>query len=818
MFYSNEDQELFNKIMKQICKNAKKNFEENNKMKILSKKHPQTDTIKMIVLCALLMLFVSFKTTKNDDPIYLDPSKSVEARVADLMSRMTLEDKVYQMNQFVGLEHMKKGNPDDDKENNDAQGFYKTLSVNDVSKMCEEGKIGSFLHVLTAKEANYLQELALKAPLKIPVLIGIDAIHGNALVSGTTVYPSPIGLASTWNDDFLYTIGKQTAKEMRATGSHWTFTPNIDVLRDPRWGRVGETLGEDPFMVGNMGASMIRGFQQDDFTGTEKVIACAKHMIGGGESINGLNAAPADISVRTLREVHLPPYKKAIDAGVYSIMAAHNEINGVPSHMSKWLMTDVLRNEWNFQGFYVSDWLDIERINTLHHTAKDMKEASFLSVDAGMDMHMHGPKFTDAIIASVKEGKLSINRVNDACRKILTAKFKLGLFENRFVDLEKKKELLFTEEHKATALESARKGIVLLKNNGILPLQKTTSKKKIFVTGPNANNQSILGDWHAVQPDENVTTIYEGIKTLGETKGYAVNFFNSGENIRNIKSSKIKEASEKAKNADYAIVVVGDNSMRYKWKDKTAGENMARASLNLFGKQLDLVKAIKETGTPVIIVLVNGKPISEPWLEENIPAILESWEPGNLGGQAVAEILFGDINPSGKLPLTVARSVGQLRMVYNHKPSAYFHKYADEKNTPLYPFGYGLSYTKFKYSNPKLLNTSFDDDSNIKVEVAVTNIGEMDGDEVVQLYIRDNVSSATRPVKELKGYKRINLKVGETKNVVFEITPESLAFYDIDMNYVVEPGTFKIMTGSSSHFKSLKTVELTIENKINLYN
>jgi len=802
--------------MKQINKNVENSSKENNKMKILSKKHPQTDTIKMIVLCALLMLFVSFKTTKNDDPIYLDPSKSVEARVTDLMSRMTLEDKVYQMNQFVGLEHMKKGNPDDDKENNDAQGFYKTLSVNDVSKMCEEGKIGSFLHVLTTEEANYLQELALKSPLKIPVLIGIDAIHGNALVSGTTVYPSPIGLASTWNDDFLYSVGKQTAKEMRATGSHWTFTPNIDVLRDPRWGRVGETFGEDPFMVGNMGASMIRGFQQDDFTGTEKVIACAKHMIGGGESINGLNAAPADISVRTLREVHLPPYKKAIDAGVYSIMAAHNEINGVPSHMSKWLMTDVLRNEWNFQGFYVSDWLDIERLNTLHHTAKDMKEASFLSVDAGMDMHMHGPKFTDAIIASVKEGKLSINRVNDACRKILTVKFKLGLFENRFVDLEKKKELLFTEEHKATALESARKGIVLLKNNGILPLQKTTSKKKIFVTGPNANNQSILGDWHAVQPDENVTTVYEGIKTLGETKGYAVNFFNSGENIRNIKSSKIKEASEKAKNADYAIVVVGDNSMRYKWKDKTAGENMARASLNLFGKQLDLVKAIKETGTPVIIVLVNGKPISEPWLEENIPAILESWEPGNLGGQAVAEVLFGEVNPSGKLPLTVARSVGQLRMIYNHKPSAYFHKYADEKNTPLYPFGYGLSYTKYSYNAPKLSSTTFNQGEAVTVTVEVTNSGKMDGEEIVQLYIRDKVSSVTRPVKELKGYQRVALKVGETKTVSFTINAESLAFYDINMTYCVEPGKFTIMTGSSSNSKDLKKVILAVNNKIEL--
>jgi beta-glucosidase len=273
-----------------------------------------------------------------------------------------------------------------------------------------------------------------------------------------------------------------------------------------------------------------------------------------------------------------------------------------------------------------------------------------------------------------------------------------------------------------------------------------------------------------------------------------------------------------SQDADYVIVVVGDNSMRYKWKDKTAGENMARAELNLAGKQLELVRSLKEINNNVIVVYVNGKPISEPWIQNNIPSIIEAWEPGNLGGKAVAEIIFGDINPSGKLPLTVPRSVGQLQMIYNHKPSQYFHKYAFEKNKPLYEFGYGLSYTKFKYSNPKLLNTSFDDDSNIKVEVAVTNIGKMDGDEIVQLYIRDNVSSATRPVKELKGYKRINLKVGETKNVVFEITPESLAFYDIDMNYVLEPGTFKIMTGSSSHFKSLKTVELTIENKINLYN
>jgi beta-glucosidase len=774
-----------------------------------------------LLLVTILTVFNISAQEDSSYKLYLDSSKSHNDRLNDLMSRMTLEDKVYQMNQFVGLDHMRKAEKDlspEDLVNNDAQGFYKGVFSTDVMKMTQEGKIGSFLHVLTAEEGNLLQELANESRLKIPILIGIDAIHGNALFSGATVYPSPITLASTWSDEFLFDVGRQTALEMRATGSHWAFTPNIDVLRDPRWGRVGETFGEDPFMVGNLGASMINGFQLNDFTGTNKVIACAKHMIAGSEPINGLNASPMDVSMRTLKEVYLPPYKKAIDAGVYSIMAAHNELNGVPCHMSSWLMTDLFRKDWGFEGFYVSDWMDIERIETLHHVASSLKEASYLAVNAGMDMHMHGVDFPEAVIELVKEGTLPISRVNEACSKILMAKFKLGLFENRFVDIEKIEENIFTAEHRFTALETARKGIVLLKNSNLLPLSKVKNPKKILVTGPNANNQSILGDWHAAQPDENVTTIYEGIKDLGESKGYDVSFFDSGDNIRKISNKNIQNSVEASKDADYIIVVVGDNSMRYKWKDKTAGENMARAELNLAGKQLELVRSLKEINDNVIVVYVNGKPISEPWIQNNIPSILEAWEPGNLGGKAVAEIIFGDINPSGKLPLTVPRSVGQLQMIYNHKPSQYFHKYAFEKNKPLYEFGYGLSYTKFKYSKPKLLNKSFDEDSIIKVQVDVTNIGEMDGDEVVQLYIRDKVSSATRPVKELKGYKRTHLKVGETKNVIFEITPESLAFYDIDMNYVVEPGTFNIMTGSSSHFKSLKTVELNILNKIELNN
>jgi beta-glucosidase len=732
---------------------------------------------------------------------------------------MTLEEKVYQMNQFVGLDHMRQAEKDitdEELHSNDAQGFYKGLFSDDVAKMTRRGEIGSFLHVLTPEESNLLQDLAAQSRLKIPVLIGIDAIHGNALVSGSTVYPSPITLASTWSDDFLEVIGKQTAVEMRATGSHWTFTPNIDVLRDPRWGRVGETFGEDHLLVGNLGAAMIRGFQQEDFTGKEKVIACAKHMIAGGESVNGLNAAPMDVSMRTLKEIHLKPYKQAIDAGVYSIMAAHNELNGIPCHMSSWLMTDLFRNKWGFKGFFVSDWMDIERIEKLHHVAGSMKEASYLSVNAGMDMHMHGVKFPEAIVALVKERKLSIDRVNDACRKILTAKFKLGLFENRNVNLDEIPEKIFIPEHQQIALETARKGVILLKNNGILPLPKSKTTKRILVTGPNANNQTILGDWHAVQPDDNVTTIFEGIKTIGSQKGYSVEFFDSGENIRKIENQIIKKVANKAKEFDYTIVVVGDNSMRYRWKDKTAGENMGRANLDLPGKQLELVKAIEATDTTVIIILVNGRPISEPWLQDNIPAILEAWEPGSLGGQAVAEIVFGDVNPSGKLPLTVARNVGQLRMIYNHKPSTYFHKYAFEKNTPLYPFGFGLSYTSFEYSPPQLSKSVLNTNDSVMVSVNVKNTGNFDGEEVVQLYIRDQISSATRPVKELKGYNRIFLKKGESKTVSFEIDKETLAFYDINMDYCVEPGDFSIMVGSSSDKKNLNETILTVNQRMNV--
>ena len=475
--------------------------------------------MKNLLIALLCLPMIGFGQNQKSTIAYLNSSLSVDKRIHDLMSRMTLYEKACQMNQFVGIEHMKKAEKDlsaEDMKKSDTQGFYKGVFSEDVKEMIINGQIGSFLHVVTAKEANYLQELAYKSKLKIPLLIGIDAIHGNALYEGATVYPSPITIASTWDETNSFSVGVQTAFEMRSTGSHWAFTPNIDVMRDPRWGRVGETFGEDPYLVTQMGSAMINGLQQDDFTGINKVIACAKHLIAGSDPINGLNLSPMDISQRTLNEIFLPPYKKAVDAGVFSIMAAHNEVNGIPSHSNKKLMSDLIRNQWGFDGFYVSDWLDIERLETLHRVARNFKEAIYLAVDAGIDMHMHGPNFPELVVELVNEGKLSEQRVNYACSKILEAKFKLGLFENRYVNENNILDKIFNESHKNTSLKLAREGIVLLKNNDILPLQNPQNiNNKILVTGPNANNQSILGDWHNPQPEENVFTVYEGIEKIG---------------------------------------------------------------------------------------------------------------------------------------------------------------------------------------------------------------------------------------------------------------------------------------------------------------
>ena len=746
-------------------------------------------------LSSVLCLFLLTACNNKSESIYLDSNYSDQERVEDLLTRMTLEEKVAQMCQYVGLNYLSSENESSLTEeilNSDSKASYKGFLKKDIAQMVVDGKIGSFLHVLEPQESNILQALALKSRLKIPLIIGIDAIHGNGMVKGTTVYPSPITISSSFTETLTYQVGIQTAKEIRAAGSHWAFTPNIDVLRDPRWGRVGETFGEDPLLVSNMGSSMIKGLQE-----TNKVIACAKHFIAGSEPVNGLNSSPMDISDRNMREIYLKPFKKAVESGVYSVMAAHNELNGIPCHMNKYLMTDILREELQFKGFIVSDWMDIERIHTLHKIALNTKDASLLSVDAGMDMHMHGPYFLEHIVELVKENKISEKRINASARKILLAKFKLGLFENPFIDLEELGNKIFTKEHKNTSLEIARKSIVLLKNsNRTLPIN-FEKKTRILVTGPNANNHAILGDWTKPQPEENVVTIFEGINKIGSEKGFQVDFFDSNSDILNISENDILSTVDIAKDYDYVFVVVGDNSLRHLNKKKTAGENMARSNINLAGNQLELVKKLQNLPNKLVVVYVNGKPIAEPWIEENIDAIIEAWEPGSFGGQAVGEIIFGDVNPSGKLPLTFPRSVGQLQMVYNHKPSQYFHKYAQEKITPLYSFGHGLSYSEFVYSNLEV-NQSTIKDSIINISFSLTNESEFEGEEVVQLYFRDSYSSVTRPVKELLDYKRISMKPNESKQIYFNIPIKKLAFYDINMKNCVEKGNFEFMVGGSS--------------------
>ena len=743
-------------------------------------------------------------------PPYKDASLSVQERTTDLLSRMTLEEKVAQMCQYVGPGHIRDNQAlaKGIAANDDAHGFYPTLSINDLYEMTEKGQIGSFLHVVTIEESNELQKAAMKSRLQIPLIIGIDAIHGNALCSGATVYPTSISQAASFNTELVEEASRQTALEVRATGSQWTFTPNIEVGRDPRWGRIGETFGEDPYLVSRMGVATVKGFQGEDCSGENSVVACIKHLVAGSEPVNGLNIAPMDISERTLREVFLPPYKAAVEeAHAYSAMAAHNELNGVPCHANRWIMNDILRDEYGFDGFIVSDWMDVSRIHTLHRYAETPKQAALKAVEAGLDMNMHGPFFGDYIVECVKDGSLQESRVDEACRKILEAKFRLGLFENPYIDPKITKKTLFNKAHQATALEAANQSIVLLKNDGLLPLD-IKSYDRIMITGPNANSHAILGDWTLAQPEENVVTPLEGLQEIvGKRK---VSFLDCGTDVRSSNPEIITRAEQMASECDLAIVVVGENPLRYQ-KEKSMGENVDRLDITLLGNQEELIKAIEKTGTPTIVVLVGGRPLAVNWASENVSALVQAWEPGSFGGRAIMNILTGEVNPSAKLPVTIPRHVGQTQLIYNHKPSQYFHNYKDGATTPLYRFGYGLSYTTFDISDVKLSRSVIAPDETIEVSAKVKNSGSRRGTEVVQLYINDLYSSATRPIKELKGFARVELEAGESRTVTFNLTPEMLAFYDFDMNFVVEPGDFEIMVGSSSDDADLKKVTLTVK-------
>lgn len=744
----------------------------------------------------------------NGTPVYKDTSAPVKERVEDLLGRMTLEEKVGQMNQFVGLEHIKKNEAhltEEDLKNNTAQAFYPGFSADSVASWTRKGLVGSFLHVLTLEEANYLQSLAMESRLGIPVIFGIDAIHGNANAPDNTVYPTNIGLACSFDLELARRIARETAAEMRAMNMHWTFNPNVEVARDPRWGRVGETYGEDPYLVSLMGTETVRGYQGD--LSSDDVLACIKHFVGGSQPVNGTNGSPTDLSERTIREVFFPPFEEGVKAGAMSLMTAHNELNGIPCHSNEWLMEDVLRGEWGFKGFVVSDWMDIEHIYDLHATAENIKEAFYQSIMAGMDMHMHGVYWNEYVCELVREGRIPESRIDSSVRKILDIKFRLGLFENPYADPDRTMDIRLCGTHRHTALEAARKSVVLLKNDGLLPLDPG-KYRRVLVTGINADDHNILGDWSADQKPENVTTVLEGLKMVSPETEFV--FVDQGWDPRNMSEANVDRAAAAARTCDLNIVVAGEYMYRGRWTERTSGEDTDRSDIDLVGLQNELIRKVAASGRPTVLVLISGRPLGVQWAADNLPALVNAWEPGMYGGQAIAEILYGKVNPSAKLAVTMPRSAGQVQMIYNHKPSQYFHPYAVTPSSPLYPFGYGLSYTTYSYSDIWLDRTEIPADGTVKVSVEIRNTGNIAGDEIVQMYIRDRFSSVTRPVKELKDFARIHLEPGETRTVEFSVTPDKLMFLDKDLRPVVEPGEFIVMVGPSSDDRDLHTASFFV--------
>jgi beta-glucosidase len=723
---------------------------------------------------------------------YMDPSLSPEQRCQLLLGRMTLEEKVGQMCQYVGEAAAS------DTGNVDEKVGY-ALALGDKVELVRAGRIGSFLKVPGAAEANTLQELAAASRLKIPLLIGTDAIHGHGMdLAAATIFPSPIGIASTFDPDLAERIAACTAREMRATGFHWSFSPNVDITRDPRWGRTGETFGEDPWLTGELGAAMVRGYQGTDFTGATQVLACAKHLVGGGVPENGLNGASSELSERSLHEVYYPPFIKALQAGAYTLMPSHNDVNGIPCHADQNMLGGLLRGAWSFQGFVISDWLDIARLHSVHRVAATRRDADRIAVLAGVDMHMHGGEFFENLCSLVLEGEVPLGRIDDAVRKILLAKFRLGLFEHRYSKPEQIQAVVLAPAHVQLALEASRKSIVLLQNaRGLLPLEGVRS---LLVTGPNADDQSILGDWARVQPAANVVTVLQGIRALA-APDVRVDHVPVGP-IAHISDAQIQATVRAAAAVDVIIAVVGENSLRDN-PERTLGENVDRVSLELPGRQLELVAALAATGKPVVVVLVNGAPIGSEELATHAAALIEAWEPGMQGGTALAEVLFGKHNPSGKLPMSFPRSVGHLKGYYNHRPSAYHRgKFRFASSGPLFGFGHGLSYTQFAY-RALHVNDTLSIGEKLRVDVELENTGSRAGEEVVLLYVQDVYASVTRPVKELKAFQRVQLEPGQKKTVQLVLEPDAFSLFDANLKKVIEPGEFRLSLGVDGLEKSV---------------
>ena len=715
----------------------------------------------------------------------------IDSKVDSLLKIMTLEEKIGQMNQYNGFWDLTGPTPSE----GDAANKYEHL---------RKGWVGSMLNVRGVKDVRAVQKIAVEeSRLGIPLIIGFDVIHGYETQS-----PIPLAESASWDLEAIKKSSEMAALEASAAGINWTFAPMLDISRDARWGRVMEGAGEDTYLGSLIAKARVLGFQGDDLSQTNTIAACAKHFIGYGFAESGKDYNTVDVGSSTLYNVLFPPFQAALDVDVKTFMNSFNELNGIPATANKFLQRDILKGKWAFEGFVVSDWGSMAEMID-HGYVKNRKEAAEYSAVAGSDMDMESYAYVNELASLVKEGKVKESYIDDAARRILRVKFELGLFDDpyKYCDEEREKNTIGSKEVHDAALDMAKKSIVLLKNeNNLLPLKK--SGQKIALIGALASDKdSPLGSWRIAAKSHTAVSVLEGMQqykdnTIIYAKGadvyYGETSFINEVKINTTDTSEFGQAISAAKNADVVVMVLGEVGYQ-------SGEGRSRAELDLPGVQQELLEAIYNVNKNIVLVLNNGRPLAITWAAENIPAIVEAWQLGSQSGNAIAQVIYGDYNPSGKLPMTFPRAVGQVPIFYNHKstgrpgPKAevFWSHYQDEVNQPLYPFGYGLSYTTFEYSNLNIENT-YNQDKNVKVSVTLKNTGNFKGKEVVQLYIRDLFASITRPVKELKGFELVELNPGETKTIEFILSDNELGFYDNEGNFIIENGEFKVFVGGNS--------------------
>lgn len=768
--------------------------------------------LKPFIVFAVLLTLTSCSMS-DKTPDYKNPDLPTQERVEDLLDRMTVEEKLGQLLCPLGWPMYEKTETPEgavagvsDKYRDFIDNLHGGMlwAVFRADPWTQKTLDNGLNPKLAAEAYNALQHYAIDSTrLGIPIIFAEEAPHGHMAI-GTTVFPTSIGLASTWDKDMLTEVGRTIAKELRAQGGHIGYGPVIDLAREPRWSRVEETYGEDTYLTSEMAAAMVRGTSPKHNGWDKGVISTLKHFVAYGIPEGGHNGNPSNVGERDLHENFLPAFKSAIDAGALSVMTSYNSIDGVPSTGNPKLLRDVLKEEWGFDGFVVSDLVSIDGLFSDHHIAKDKEDAGVLALNSGVDVDL-GANCYALLKEAVEDGRVSMDVLDEAVGRVLRLKFDLGLFDDPYVDPEYAALNVRSAENVAVARQAARKGVVLLENNGILPLKKDM---KVAVIGPNADNMyNQLGDYTAPQPRENIRTVLDGIKAkVGEKNVTYV----KGCAVRDTRSNTISEAVRAARAADVAVVVVGGSSARdfkttYKEtgaavadknsiSDMEAGEGFDRASLSLLGLQNELLAAVKKSGTPVVVVYIEGRPLDKRWASENADALLTQFYPGQQGGDALADVLFGDFNPAGRLPVSVPYDAGQVPVYYNKKfPKG--HDYVEMPSDALYPFGYGLSYTTFEYSDLQVENLGY---NRVKVSFDVSNTGAYDGEEVVQVYVTDLVASTVRPRKQLRAFERLEIAKDETRRVEIVLEEDAFIIYDRDMKPVVEPGEFVIAVGASS--------------------